>query len=138
MAACAVIAGCSAPSAPAGAADALGGGGKVQIFGPEERRAAQRLSIANTAALDNAASPYQEALLCAVSVDRLVARLRGASALNTEQLDVVQRLQVGFEQRAAQLKGEDDSIEADRLAITEDHSASELAQIALGCLQRSV
>jgi len=111
-------------------------------FSTEDKDAAQALSIGRQTALTKTNSPYERALLCKIGIDVLAERLQDANGLGGQQREALRLARDLFETRlsaAAAGEGKSESqIEQDAARAMQDHpNESELARVAIACLQRA-
>lgn len=110
---------------------------KVQVS-ENEMRAARLLSITNNGALDTTADPYERAVACVVSVEKLGARLRAANVLTDAQLEAVTLAQQNFRRRAVELaEGNAAAVERDvEAGLVSEADPNEQARVGIACLRQ--
>lgn len=109
----------------------------TQVYGAEDKRIAQSLSVGSRSLIDSVQSPYDRALLCKVSVDGLALKVR--AALNAEQSALIDSARRAFEQRlrvaASEFEKSGSEIAADIAKLEEGADPSAQARVSLACLR---
>ena len=110
----------------------------ARVFGTEDRRAAQALSVGSSSVLNPDQSPYERAISCQTAVDAIAPRL--TSTLPPEQLRAVKYAQRQLAERVRQqgaAAGKDAATVAKELSEVSGRSDDLVLQtrVALACLR---
>jgi hypothetical protein len=113
----------------------------AQLFSQEERIAARALSIGNRGIMEEAESPYQQAVECSGAIAALAERFRQAGGLTSEQLAIVDQAKAVYDRRMQLLAGQarqaDQDTGPDQPSSAEDSpEPGARALLAVGCIQR--
>lgn len=107
---------------------------EFETFGPDDKRAAQMLSIGRQDKHGNA-SPQYQAALCSLALASIKDRLREGGLLTGEQQRAFSKAQILYNKRAAKGISEEES----EINLTDVEAAypndSDRARFAIGCLR---
>lgn len=114
---------------------------QAREFSQEDKAAARALSIGNASAIEEAASPYAQALLCRNAIEKLAAQFRQTEGLSDEQIQGIEQVQALYDRRVRLLSGPEskssENLSHDLDQPTADNSESKTnGRVAIACLRQ--
>ncbi|GGP00264.1 MAG: hypothetical protein CMN72_11995 [Sphingomonas sp.] len=107
---------------------------KRRVYGEQDKRIAQLLSIGETSAKAGGV-PQDQALLCDIALQTMSDKLRQSGALSDVQMRAFEKVQAFYRQRAAEGRSQKQIVSARKDLETAHVEASERVRLAIGCLR---
>ncbi|MXP27953.1 hypothetical protein GRI58_03840 [Porphyrobacter algicida] len=109
-------------------------------FTADDKRAAQALSLGNAAALKGGSNQYDQSLLCSISIESIMSKLRDTGTFSPQQLASVEKAKKIYDERASAAAKEQSKsradISRDRAQLASKHQDEmERARLSIGCLK---